>query len=466
MELRDYLRILRRRWPIIVACVVIVVGVAAGLTAHATKEYKSTAQLFISTSTSTSSSDVYQGSLASTQRVASYADLATGKELAERVIAATGLDYTPSDLAQKLTAEAVPETVLLNISVTDPDPELAQQLTAVYGSQLSELVAELETPPGATTPILKATVVDSASLPDSPVSPKPLRNLGLALVLGLLLGFGFAVLREVLDTSVKTADDVASSANAAVMAGIAYDPDTREHPLVSSLSSHSPRVEAFRVLRTNLQFIDVDNRSKSYAITSSVPGEGKSTTAVNIAITLAQTGQNILLVDGDLRRPQVAAMLGLEGGVGVTTVLVGKISAAEAIQRHETGLDVLTSGHIPPNPAELLQSKAMAELLAELRGKYDTIIFDAPPLLPVTDAALLAAQTDGALLVVRHSRTTREQLHGAHERLAGVGAHPLGVIFNMVPNRRGGNYGYGYGYGYGYAPKAAVEEPARRWRKG
>jgi capsular exopolysaccharide synthesis family protein len=461
MELRDYLRILRRRWPIILTCLVIVVAVAGALTAQATKEYKSTAQLFISTSTSTSSSDIYQGSLASTQRVASYADLVTGAELAERVIERLGLASTPDELAEKVTAEAVPETVLLNISVNDPDPDRAKALTTAYSAELSELVSELETPPGQTTPLLKATVVDSANLPSSPVSPQPVRNLGLAVVLGLLLGLGLAILREVLDTSVKTADDVAAAAHTAVMAGIAYDPDTRAHPLISTLSSHSPRVEAFRILRTNLQFVDIDSDSKAFVVTSSVPGEGKSTTAVNTAITMAQTGQNILLIDGDLRRPQVDTMLGLEGSVGVTTVLLGKIRADEAVQKHETGLHVLTSGTVPPNPAELLQSHAMAELLADLRTKYDTIVFDAPPLLPVTDAALLASQVDGALLVVRHGKTTREQLHSAHERLAGVGAHPLGVVFNMVPNRRGGNYGYGYGYGY--APKAAADpKPQRR----
>lgn len=454
MELRDYLRILRRRWPIILLSLVATVGAAAVYTARATPLYESTAQLFISTSTSSTSSDVYQGSLASTQRVASYADLVTGKELANRVISTRGLQTDATTLSKKVKAEAVPETVLLNISVSDPSPEVAKSLTEVYANQLSELVAELETPPNGSAPLLKATVVDPASLPTSPVSPNPVRNVGLALVLGLLLGFGLAVLREVLDTSVKTATDVEEAAQTSVMAGISYHADMRDHPLVSDLSSHSPRVEEFRVLRTNLQFVDIDSSSKAYVITSSVPGEGKSTTAVNTAITLAQTGQNILLIDGDLRRPQVANMLDLEGSVGMTTVLVGKVTASEAIQKHSaSGLHVLTSGSIPPNPSELLQSHAMEELLADLRGRYDMIVFDAPPLLPVTDAALLAAQVDGALLVVRHSQTTREQLHGAAERLAGVGAHPVGVVFNMIPKRRGGSYGYGYGYGYGYAPE-------------
>jgi len=445
VELRDYVRILRRRWRLVVVCLVVTLAAAAGMTAQMTPQYRSTSQLFVSTSSS-SSSDAYQGSLFSTQRVASYADLVTGKELAQRVIAAQDLGLTPPELSAKVTASAVPETVLLSISVTDPDPATAQRLTQAYSEQLSKLVAELETPPGKDIPVLKATIVDSAGLPTAAVSPQPVRNLGLAAVLGLLLGFGIAVLREILDISVKTSEDVVQITDASLMAGIAYDPDTSKRPLVSSLNSHEPRVEAFRVLRTNLQFVDIDNKNKSFVVTSSVPREGKSTTAVNIAIAMAQTGNNILLIDGDLRRPQVADMLGLEGAVGVTTVLLGQIQVADAIQRHETGLDVLTSGSIPPNPAELLQSHAMHELLDKLGGTYDTIVMDAPPLLPVTDAALLAAQTDGALMVVRHSKTTRDQLQGAHERLTGVGANTLGVVFNMVPSKRDGTYGYGYGY--------------------
>ncbi|MGD9961719.1 polysaccharide biosynthesis tyrosine autokinase [Nocardioides sp.] len=453
MELRDYLRILRRRWLLIVASLVVTVGVAGLVTLRSTPQYQSTSQIFVSTNSSTSS-DAYQGSLFSTQRVASYADLVTGKELAQRVIDAEGLELTASELAAKVTASAVPETVLLDISVVDPDPDTAQRLARSYSAELASLVAELETAPGQANPALKATIVDSANLPTGAISPQPLRNLGLALVVGLLLGFGIAVLREILDTTVKTAEDVTAAAGAAIMAGIAYDPDTSRRPLVTSLSSHEPRVEAFRVLRTNLQFVDIDSANKAFVVTSSVPGEGKSTTAVNTAITMAQTGRRILIIDGDLRRPQVAQMLGLEASVGVTTVLLGKIPVADAIQVHETGLHVLSSGAIPPNPAELLQSQAMHELLAKLRAEYDTIVIDAPPLLPVTDAALLAEQTDGALMIVRHGHTTREQLRGAHDRLGSVGASTLGVVFNMVPKKRGGNYGYGYGYGYGYAPEA------------
>jgi receptor protein-tyrosine kinase len=263
----------------------------------------------------------------------------------------------------------------------------------------------------------------------------------------------------------KSAADVTAATDTPVMGNIAMDPDAAKKPLITEISSHAPRAEAFRVLRTNLQFVDVDNPSKVFAITSAIPAEGKTSTATNLAIALAQAGQRILLVDGDLRRPKIDSKLGLEHAVGLTTVLVGKIEAKEAIQKHPSGLDVLTSGSVPPNPAELLQSHAMAELLETLRGDYDVILIDSPPLLPVTDAALLAAQSDGAMIVVRHGRTTKDQLIHSVERLRAVDARPVGIVMNMVPLRRSGDsYGYGYGYGYGYAPESATLKTRREAR--
>ncbi|WP_374457520.1 polysaccharide biosynthesis tyrosine autokinase [Nocardioides sp.] len=461
MELADYLRILRRRWRLIVTTVLLVVVAAALITWRTTPQYQSSTQLFISTSAS-SSAEAYQGNLFSSQRLASYADLATGTELATRVVSTTGSELSPGDLAAKVTAQASPDTVLLTISVTDPDPEVAQQLTQAYGDELVALVAELETPPGQNKPVLKGTIVDAASLPGGPVSPNVLRNLALATILGLLLGVGLAVVRELLDTSTKSADDVTSTLEAPILGTFAFDPEVGKRPLLTDLSSHEPRAEAYRVLRTNLSFVDIDAESKAIVITSSLPGEGKSTTSVNIALALHAAGERTLLIDGDLRRPQAAALLNLDPSIGLTTALVGKVTVSDVILTHASGLHVLASGTVPPNPAELLQSQAMAGILAELRAAYDVIVIDAPPLLPVTDAALIASQVDGAVLVVRHGRTTREQLAGARERLAAVGANTLGAVFNMVPRKGRGNYGsgYGYGYGYGYAPdEVPVAEP-------
>ena len=454
MELRDYLRIVRRRWTLILLCLVVAVGVAAGVTYSMTPQYASSARLFVST-TPSSSGEAYQGSLFSAQRVTSYADLVSGQELSRRVIEELDLDMDPAELSGKISASVVPETVILRITVEDADPAQAQLLTQTVAQELTQFVDELETPPGETQAPIKATIVDSAPFPDTPISPQPVRNLGLAGVLGLLLGLGLAVLRELLDTTVKSAADVEALTNAPLMADIAFDGRAVKEPLVSSLSPHAPRVEAFRVLRTNLQFVDVDRQSKVFVVSSSVPGEGKTTTASNLAITLAQAGKRVLMVDGDLRRPQVADLFDLEPTVGLTTVLIGSIELDEAIQYGDLpNLAFLTSGAIPPNPSELLQSHAMSELVKRARSDFDVILIDGPPLLPVTDAALLAAQADGALLVVRHGKTTRDQLRHSMERLGAVDAPALGIVFNMVPQRRGGaRDGYGYGYGYGYAPE-------------
>jgi receptor protein-tyrosine kinase len=253
-----------------------------------------------------------------------------------------------------------------------------------------------------------------------------------------------------------------------VLGGITFDPSTRQRPLVTALDSHAPRVEAFRVLRTNLQFVDVDSNAKVFVVTSALPEEGKTSTSVNLAITLAQAGHRTVLIEGDLRRPKAAAALQLDNAVGVTTVLLGRVTLEDAIQRHpESDLDVLASGAIPPNPAELLQSNAMSDLVKQLRDNYDMVVIDAPPLLPVTDAALLATHADGALLVVRYAKTTRDQLAQAVDRLAQVDAAPVGVVLNMVPNKRRA-YGYGYGYGYGYAPTNPApgrRSSRRRFRK-
>lgn len=460
MDVRDYLKILRQRWLSITFCALITVLVAVGLTALQTPQYASNARLFVSTS-QTDDSQLLQGGQFSAQRVKSYADLVTSRELANRVISDLGLDTSPATLSDKVSAEVVVDTVNLELTVTDTDAHEAQRLAQSYAEQLTDLVRELETTPGEDAPI-KATIVDSASYSAAPVSPQPVRNLGLGLVLGLMLGFGLAVLRSALDTRLSSPEDVAEVTDEPILGAIGFDPDARSTPLITGISSHAPRAESFRVLRTNLQFVDVDTDHKVFVVTSAVPGEGKTSTAVNLALSLAQGGTSTLLVGADLRRPMAADRLGLDESTGLTNVLVGRVTGREATQVHEdSGLHFIASGPIPPNPAELLQSHAMEEFLTKARAAYDVVILDAPPLLPVTDAALLAARADGAMIVVRHGRTTRDQLGHSIERLEAVDAEITGVVLNMVPSK-GNRSGYGYGYGYAYAPKPGrrAERPA------
>ncbi|MGW5360157.1 polysaccharide biosynthesis tyrosine autokinase [Actinopolymorpha pittospori] len=446
MELRDYLKVLRRRWRWLAVCMVATVAGATGLTLQVTPQYSSTIRMFVSTPEA-NNSDAYQGGLFSQQRVMSYADLATGPEIAERVVRKLGLDQTPAALTTQLSASVVPETVILRVAVTDPDRQQARRIAAATGEEFTSLVEQLETTPNQTSPPIKASVLGPPMTSVAPVSPNFVTNLGLAGVLGLLLGIGVAALREALDTSIRTSEDLAELTSVPALGFVTFDSDAEDNPIITSLESHAPRSEAFRVLRTNMQFVSVDKPSKIFVITSSVPGEGKTTIACNLAITMAQAGQRVALVDGDLRRPKVAEYLGLEPGIGLTTVLINRVTLEHALEHWwEDRLSVLTSGAIPPHPAELLQSRAMADLLTDLRSDYDIVIVDAPPILPVTDAALLAAQADGTVLVVRHGKTTRDHVRASVERLSSVGGRLVGHVLNMSPQRGESDTSYKYGY--------------------
>ena len=431
----------------------LITAAAAFVTWQTTPQYASSARIFVAT-TDADTSQAFQGGQYATQRVASYADLVPkSRQLAEQVADALG-GGDAGELQGEIEAQVVPDTVNLELVATDPDPVRARDIAQAYAEALSDLVTTLETPDGQTTAPIRAQIVDNAQVSDSPVSPKPLRNIGLGLVLGLLLGVGLAVVRELLDNSVTSPEDVALVSPAPVLAHITNDAQAVKQQPGDALAGTSRWAEAFRVLRTNMQYLEVDNDQKVFAVTSSVPGEGKSTTAINLAITLALTNQRVALVECDLRRPLIANRLGIDGAVGTTSVLIGKVSMREAMQTYgEGGLQVLACGPIPPNPSELLQSKAMESLLAQLRAEFDVVLLDAPPLLPVTDAALLAAETDGALVVVQYGKTTRDQLSHALERLEAVDAKTLGIVLNMVPAKRAGGGGYSYTYQYDYASR-------------
>ena len=456
MELRDYARVLRKQWRLIAVCLLGVVLTAVAITLQATPQYKTTVGFFVSTSdrsTDSSSSSAYTGGLFSQQRVKSYASIVAGPLMADRI--ATDLGGLPRSAVEgHLAAVAVPDTVLLTVTVTDPSPKRAVALAQSLARLFPQVADTLESPAAGGASSVKVSVIQQPRLPEHAFSPRPTRNIGLAVVLGLLLGVGLAVLREALDNTVKNPDDILDVAGTATLGAITFDPHAAKRPLVVQDSPQSPRAEAFRQLRTNLQFIEVDAPLRSLTITSSLPKEGKSTTACNLAITLAQAGVRTVLIEGDLRRPRIADYLGMEGAVGLTSVLIGRVSLEDALQPFGDGtLQVLASGPLPPNPSELLSSRGMRELIARLEGDFDMVIVDAPPLLPVTDAAVLGTMTSGAVLGVKCGSTRREQLRRAAETLNAVDAKILGAVLNMVP-RRGPDAYYNYG-GYGYGTYSA-----------
>ncbi|MEA3218387.1 MAG: hypothetical protein QOJ19_4543 [Acidimicrobiia bacterium] len=449
MDLKDVLQSIRSGWWVIAMAALLGVAAGGGMTWSATPLYSSTTKLFVSTSTTTDSSSAYQGNLFSQQRVASYAELLTGVQLAAGVVEELQLDISPEQLASMVSATAVPDTVILTVTVTDTSAQRAQDVATSLGRQFAKQVTELETPGGATASTVKVTTVQPAKRNDVPVSPDATRNVSLGTLFGLLVGFGLALLRGRLDNTVKSAEDVTDLTGSGIIGTVLEDPRVADEHLVTDQDRHSIAAEAYRSIRTNLQFLNVDNPPRVIVISSAVPGEGKSTLAVNLATVLAQSGSRVALIEADLRRPRVTRYMGLISGAGLTNVLGGTALLREVAQPWGDGrLTVLAAGPMPPNPSEMLGSGHMRNLLDELRSRFDYVLIDAPPLLAVTDAAVLATLSDGCVLSTRYGKTRRVELEEAAAALKRVDGNLLGVVLNRVPQSAGAARGYGYAYSY------------------
>ncbi|MDQ1538600.1 MAG: tyrosine-protein kinase [Actinomycetota bacterium] len=450
MELHAYLVILRKRWISVLVIAAVAVGCAVAATLLATPTYQAKSQVFVSVSTGGSTSDLLQGSNFTQNRVKSYTDMVNSPRVLIPVIKGLQLNTTPDRLAKSITSDSPLDTVLINVTVTDTSPKMASAIANATANSLGTQVTALEKPSGRQSSPVHISSIRTATVPTAPATPNAKLNIGLGLLVGLALGFGIAILREVLDTKIRTDVDVQKVTNASVIARIGYDDEAPQHPLIVHTSPHSHRSEAFRRLRTNLQFLDVADRPKTIVVTSSLAAEGKSTTAINLAITLADAGSRVALVDADLRRPSIGEYMGLESAVGLTTVLIGKADLEDAIQPWGGGsLHILPSGEIPPNPSEMLGSQPMAKLLEQLASQYDIVLIDTPPLLPVTDAAILAKITGGALVVAGADRLNRQQLADGLGALEDVDARVLGIVLNRLAHKQHDSYSY-----YDYAAKS------------
>jgi len=360
-------------------------------------------------------------------------------------IDALGLNISAEELSGRVQASTDLNTVLINISVADSSPVQSAAIAQAVANSLIETVDSLEKPKtGGTSPV-SLSVIKPAKAPANPSAPNARLNILLGLVLGLGLGLGAAVLRSSLDNRIRGEADLRRVTDAPLLGGIAFDSDASKRPLLTQSSSQSPRAESFRQLRTNLQFANVSGKASTVLVTSSLPGEGKSTTATNLAIALSQAGQTVCLIDADLRRPSVNQYLGLERNAGLTTALVGVADVNDLLQKWgDDELYVLTSGQIPPNPSELLGSTEMKMLLIRLEQVFDTIIIDAPPLLPVTDAAVLSQHVGGVVVVAGSQRIRLQDLEKSLGALALVGSNVLGIVLNRLPVKGPDAYTYTY----------------------
>lgn len=462
MELRDYVRILHKNWIMLLALLALGFAGGAGYAALQTPQYVASTQLYVKVRTEgAATGDLVQGTTFARQMVISYVDVVRTALVLEPVIDKLGLDTTVGALASRVSAATPLNTVLINISVTDDNAEQAAIIANAVADSFSTVVqGTLEQPvgEGATSPIA-ITITEPASAPGSASSPNVRMLIVLGGLLGLAIGIGIAMLRTVLDTRIHTQHDLDGITDRPMLGGIAYDPEAQKRPLIVHSDPRSPRSESFRTLRTNLQFLDVEGGSRIFVVSSSGPGEGKSTTTANLAIALAETGARVALIDGDLRLPRVADYMGVEGSVGLTDVLIGRVDVADALQKwgqHE--LYVLTAGRVPPNPSELLGSTAMKQILAPLGEYFDYVLIDAPPLLLVTDAAVLGKNTRGVILIAASGKSKKQELAGAVRTLATAGVELLGTIVTMLPTKGPDSYGYG-SYTYGATHLVEQSEP-------
>ncbi|RPE78207.1 MULTISPECIES: polysaccharide biosynthesis tyrosine autokinase [unclassified Frondihabitans] len=446
MQLNDYIRIVRRRWATIVVVTLVAVSCAAAYTITATKTYVASTQLFVSVQAADASSAVeaVQGTSAAQEKVRTYVGVIKSSTVLAPVIKKLHLDTTPAALADRVTATANSNTTLMDVAVTDTDPQRAAEIANAVGASFTTEVLDLESPLAGGSSLVKVRTIEPAVVPGYPSSPRVLFTLALGGLIGLAAGFSVAVLRSALDTRIHGSSDVEGITAVPILGGISFDPSIKNRPLIVRADPRSPRAEAFRALRTNLQFVDIGATKRCFVTTSSVPSEGKTTTTANLAIAIAESGATVVLVDGDLRRPRIAEIMGLEGAVGLTDILIGRVELEDALQPWGRGsLTVLPAGSIPPNPSELLGSAGMHALIRELTAAYDYVLVDAPPTLPVTDAALLSTVTSGALVVAAAGRTTKNQLQSALDNLERTGSHPAGVILTMLPAKGPNAYGYG-----------------------
>ena len=494
--LRSYARLVRRRkwWVISFALLGLAVSLAISFTEA--KQYSASAQVLVQPSTQT-------GALGATQQPVTPTDVQTMLQLVTSA-PVTAVVRRQLGSAPGVTAAEVAQTNVISITAIAGSPARAatvantyarafvsdQRTTAINSltqseaqlrgqiKSISKQIKQLHGTPGTasqqtalinqravlseqltqmqvnnTGEVGGLTLVTPAQAPSSPSSPKPTENGALGLVAGLILGLAAAFLRESLDDAVASKETAEEYGGATVLAAVPMVNSwrKRDRPLVVSLARPmSPAAEAYRSLRTSLQFARQERDLHTILVTSPAAAEGKTSTLSNLGAMFAQAGQRVVLVSCDLRKPRLGAFFGIDERLGLTTAILGEQPVEELLQPvpGDDNLWLLGSGQMPPNPAELLNGRRIQDVFSTLRGMFDLVLIDSPPVLPVTDAVVLAKDADATLLIVAAGQTSRGDLQRAAEKLAQVNARVVGLVLNET-SRQASGYGYGYQYGYG-----------------
>jgi capsular exopolysaccharide synthesis family protein len=432
MELRDYLRGLRRHWLAILLMTGVGVGAAYGWVLLQTPVYEATASGLVQGKTADADGVLVSNENAARAKVPTYLDMAGWKQVAQHAIDELGLSESLESVAARVTVENPPNTAIIRFTARAGSPQGAAELAQAWINAVSATIEEVDSGDGST--VISIYSAESAAVPTVPVFPDTRTALIVGGVLGLGAGIAFALVRTASDRRVRVTDDVEGHLHLPVVGTIPVSPALTTDVLTDLGDRSFPVAEGLRTLRTNLRFMDVDNPPRKIVVTSPLASDGKSTIACNLALTLARSGEPVILIDGDLRRPTVARNFGLPSGAGLSDVLSERALIGDVLQRTplDANLLILAAGTIPPNPSEVLGSTRMRQLLDDL-ARHATLIIDAPPLLTVTDGAVLAHQADGALIVVSVGKTNYDFVERALGALDKARARALGIVLNKVP---------------------------------
>lgn len=444
MAIGDYLRIFRRLWWVIVLATLVGAGIGYVTSLFAAPQYSSTTRLFVTTQSGTSVGDAYQNNLFSQERVFSYAGLATSDQVAARAIDQLKAPITVDELRAKITAVPLPQTVLLDVTATDADPAVAQRYANAVSDQLVKVTAELETARRGGEPAAAAVLVDDASYgTEVPAMGLVTRLVGGA-VAGLVLGVLVALAIGLSDTKLRRRERMEDVTGVPLLGTLVDDAENRTG--VIDIDAGGVAVERLRELRTNVRFAHnaAGQRPRVIAVTSPSPQDGRSSTAIGLAVAFAESGHSVALVDGDLVNPALPQLLGLDRDLlaqaehrGFTTVLAGEDELAESlIEVPDTGFALLAAGPVPSAQRELWGDDAVPRVLEMLSERFDYVIIDTPPLTQYSDGAVPAALGDGALVLGRIGHTRTTALRKALKVLETANAAVLGVVATCEPGHR------------------------------
>ena len=437
-EVLQFIKILGKRKAIIVLGTIICLLGSIVATSLMTPKFESSTRLLVSQGQiapgNQSLGESYQALLLSERLAMTFKEMISSRTLAERVISKLELPLLPEDLQKKVGAKLVKDTQLIEISVTDDNPVQVKNIANAYASEFVTITKEV-IPSSA---LINVKVVEPAVVPLDPVKPNATLNVILGFLIGLMASIGLAFLMETLDVTIKEQEDVEGLLGVPSLGKIPGG----ESPFLLS-NDNAIVSDAYRSIRTNLQYINFNQSIKTLIVSSPNQSEGKTTVSANLAIVYAQAGYKVLIIECDLRRPTLANLFYIPDDRGLSNVLAGAATVESVMRETQVdGLQIISSGPIPPNPADLLNSEHMDRALADLREKFDLIILDSPPALAITDTAILSTKADAVLLLSHYGKTKKNEIVAAKEALSKVGARIIGFVINGANMPRKGGYYY------------------------